>query len=172
MGNQSATEAVRKRVTRENFAAVTQAVVSIDYDLFVFSEAAEYFDLAVSFDGTTTVFEGLNIAIEKGEFVTLVGVSGAGKSTLLRVVADLIRGARQGVPGQDRADRLRSGHRSLLGHISSAHTLVTGRCDGFIFLSPMFLSAIGDSSESVAPSQPPKKRSLQTWIIRCPAAQS
>jgi NitT/TauT family transport system ATP-binding protein len=47
-------------------------------------------DLAVSFDGTTTVFEGLNVAIEKGEFVTLVGVSGAGKSTLLRVVADLI----------------------------------------------------------------------------------
>lgn len=47
-------------------------------------------DLAVSFDGTTTVFEGLNIAVEKGEFVTLVGVSGAGKSTLLRVIADLI----------------------------------------------------------------------------------
>ena len=47
-------------------------------------------DLAVSFDGTVTVFEGLNVAIEKGEFVTLVGVSGAGKSTLLRVVADLI----------------------------------------------------------------------------------
>ena len=47
-------------------------------------------DLAVCFDGTVTVFEGLNVAIEKGEFVTLVGVSGAGKSTLLRVVADLI----------------------------------------------------------------------------------
>ncbi|MCG8560761.1 MAG: ABC transporter ATP-binding protein [Hyphomicrobiales bacterium] len=47
-------------------------------------------DLAVSFDGETPVFEGLNLAIEKGEFVTLVGVSGAGKSTLLRVIADLI----------------------------------------------------------------------------------
>ncbi|MEE8307080.1 MAG: ABC transporter ATP-binding protein [Gammaproteobacteria bacterium] len=47
-------------------------------------------DLAVSFDGNTPVFEGLNLAIEKGEFVTLVGVSGAGKSTLLRVIADLI----------------------------------------------------------------------------------
>ena len=35
-------------------------------------------DLAVSFDGVTPVFEGLNLAIEKGEFVTLVGVSGAG----------------------------------------------------------------------------------------------
>jgi NitT/TauT family transport system ATP-binding protein len=47
-------------------------------------------NLAVSFDGVTPVFEALNIAVEKGEFVTLVGVSGAGKSTLLRVIADLI----------------------------------------------------------------------------------
>ncbi len=47
-------------------------------------------DLAVSFDGQTPVFAGLNIAIEEGEFVTVVGVSGAGKSTLLRVIADLI----------------------------------------------------------------------------------
>ncbi len=47
-------------------------------------------DLAVSFDGEVPVFEGLNVAVEKGEFVTLVGVSGAGKSTLLRVIADLI----------------------------------------------------------------------------------
>ena len=47
-------------------------------------------DLAVSFDGITPVFENLNLAIERGEFVTLVGVSGAGKSTLLRVIADLL----------------------------------------------------------------------------------
>jgi len=47
-------------------------------------------DLAVSFDGETAIFEGLDLAIEAGEFVTLVGVSGAGKSTLLRVIADLI----------------------------------------------------------------------------------
>ena len=47
-------------------------------------------DLAVSFDGHTPVFTGLNLAVEEGEFVTLVGVSGAGKSTLLRVIADLI----------------------------------------------------------------------------------
>ena len=47
-------------------------------------------DLAVSFDNATTVFEGLNLTVEQGELVTLVGVSGAGKSTLLRVIADLI----------------------------------------------------------------------------------
>ena len=46
--------------------------------------------LAVSFDGRTPIFEGLDLAVEEGEFVTVVGVSGAGKSTLLRVIADLI----------------------------------------------------------------------------------
>jgi len=50
-------------------------------------------NLAVAFpdgDSANVIFKGLNVAIEAGEFVTLVGVSGAGKSTLLRVIADLI----------------------------------------------------------------------------------
>ncbi len=47
-------------------------------------------NLAVSFDNKTPVFDNLNITIDRGEFVTVVGVSGAGKSTLLRVIADLI----------------------------------------------------------------------------------
>jgi NitT/TauT family transport system ATP-binding protein len=50
-------------------------------------------DLSVAFgdgDDHNVIFHNLNIAVEAGEFVTLVGVSGAGKSTLLRVIADLI----------------------------------------------------------------------------------
>lgn len=50
-------------------------------------------DLAVAFgegDDHNIIFRHLNVTVEKGEFVTLVGVSGAGKSTLLRVIADLI----------------------------------------------------------------------------------
>ena len=47
-------------------------------------------NLAVSFDDETPVFSGIDLAVEEGEFVTLVGVSGAGKSTLLRAIADLI----------------------------------------------------------------------------------
>lgn len=50
-------------------------------------------DLAVAFgkgDNLNIIFRHLNIGVEEGEFVTLVGVSGAGKSTLLRVIADLI----------------------------------------------------------------------------------
>lgn len=50
-------------------------------------------DLAVAFgkgDDLNVIFQHLDIGVEEGEFVTLVGVSGAGKSTLLRVIADLI----------------------------------------------------------------------------------
>ena len=64
-------------------------------------------DLSVSFDGTAPIFEGLNLAIEKGEFVTLVGVSGAGKSTLLRVIADLIPAFRGTVKVDTPADPAR-----------------------------------------------------------------
>lgn len=39
--------------------------------------------------GTVQVVHGVSIAIEDGEFVTLVGPSGCGKSTLLRMIAGL-----------------------------------------------------------------------------------
>ena len=50
-------------------------------------------DLAVAFgagDEQSIVFRHLNLRVDQGELVTIVGVSGAGKSTLLRVIADLI----------------------------------------------------------------------------------
>lgn len=50
-------------------------------------------NLAVAFPGgddDNIIFQHLDVSVEEGEFVTLVGISGAGKSTLLRVIADLI----------------------------------------------------------------------------------
>ena len=37
-----------------------------------------------------TALEGVSLALEPGDFVTLLGPSGCGKSTLLRVIADII----------------------------------------------------------------------------------
>ena len=36
--------------------------------------------------GTTTVLDGINLAVAEGEVITLIGASGSGKSTLLRCV--------------------------------------------------------------------------------------
>ena len=53
------------------------------------SKKIEAIDLVKSYDGKANVLEGINLAIEEGEFFILVGPSGCGKSTLLRIIAGL-----------------------------------------------------------------------------------
>jgi NitT/TauT family transport system ATP-binding protein len=43
----------------------------------------------VTADGPVQALSGINLAIERGEFVSFIGPSGCGKTTLLRAVADL-----------------------------------------------------------------------------------
>ena len=47
----------------------------------------EYRDVQKSYDGRTMVVEDLNLAVEKGEFLTLLGPSGSGKTTCLMMLA-------------------------------------------------------------------------------------
>jgi phosphonate transport system ATP-binding protein len=47
-------------------------------------------DLTKSYDGKTPVLRAVNLQIEGGEFVGVIGLSGAGKSTLLRCINRLI----------------------------------------------------------------------------------
>lgn len=48
----------------------------------------EIVDLASSY-GDTKVLDGINLSLDKGEIVSLIGPSGSGKSTLLRVLVGL-----------------------------------------------------------------------------------
>src|ERR1041385_3639126 len=41
--------------------------------------------------GTTDVLRDINLAVEQGEFVAIVGFSGAGKTTLISLIAGLLR---------------------------------------------------------------------------------
>ena len=61
---------------------------------------------------TSAVLKGITLAIEKGQFVSIIGHSGCGKSTLLNIVAGLVLPTNGGVilegrevntPGPDRA---------------------------------------------------------------------
>lgn len=62
--------------------------------------------------GTFTALKGVNLKIDRGEFVSLIGHSGCGKSTVLNIVAGLARATSGGVilngkevfePGPERA---------------------------------------------------------------------
>ena len=44
-------------------------------------------DIDKTYDGNTLVIDGLNLNINKGEFVTLLGPSGSGKTTTLMMLA-------------------------------------------------------------------------------------
>jgi len=50
----------------------------------------ELVDLVKSYDGKLNVVDGLNMHIERGELVVLIGKSGSGKSTTLRMINRLI----------------------------------------------------------------------------------
>ncbi len=51
--------------------------------------AVELRQVAKSYDGRSTVIQGIDLEVSHGEFVVFVGPSGCGKSTLLRMVAGL-----------------------------------------------------------------------------------
>ncbi|HMA79759.1 MAG TPA: ATP-binding cassette domain-containing protein, partial [Candidatus Binatia bacterium] len=46
--------------------------------------------LRQSYNGNTPVLHDVNLKVEQGEFVGIIGLSGSGKSTLLRCINRLV----------------------------------------------------------------------------------
>ena len=59
--------------------------------------------LSCAFEGGNNVIEDINLDVERGQFVSIIGPSGSGKSTLLNIIAGLIKptGGRVVLDGQD-----------------------------------------------------------------------
>ncbi|HLG45544.1 MAG TPA: ABC transporter ATP-binding protein [Reyranella sp.] len=74
--------------------------------------------------GTVTALQNIDLAIPRGNFLTLLGPSGCGKSTLLRVMADLVAPT--------------TGRVSVLGGTSQAAR--ESRQIGFVFQDPALLA--------------------------------
>jgi len=51
----------------------------------------EALDLGVTFPNGTEALKGINVKIDDGEFVAVIGLSGAGKSTFLRTLNGLVK---------------------------------------------------------------------------------
>lgn len=84
--------------------------------------------LAKSF-GRASVFSGVNLSVQRGEAVALVGSNGAGKSTLLRCMLRLIEpsGGNIAMCGRDVSGLNRKGLRALrsqVGFVFQKHNLV------------------------------------------------
>jgi heme exporter protein A len=87
-------------------------------------------DLRRDFAGVP-VLAGVNLTVEAGELVVLLGSNGAGKTTLLRVLATLLRpsGGALALFGEDASRRPPAARRRIgyVGHESACYPDLTGR---------------------------------------------
>ena len=83
-------------------------------------EGIEYKDLSFSYDGERQVLKNINLKIEKGKTVALVGQSGSGKSTMVDLIPRYydVQEGRITIDGVDVRDMKVKSLRSLIGNVN------------------------------------------------------
>ena len=84
------------------------------------AEGIEFKDVVFSYDGERNVLKGINLKIEKGKTVALVGQSGSGKSTLVDLVPrfyDVLQGE-IAIDGVNVKDMKVASLRALIGNVN------------------------------------------------------
>ena len=84
------------------------------------ADGIEFRDVAFSYDGERNVLKGINLKIEKGKTVALVGQSGSGKSTMVDLVPrfyDVLQGGIT-IDGVNVKDMKVSSLRALIGNVN------------------------------------------------------
>ena len=88
-------------------------------------EGIEYKDLSFSYDGERQVLKNINLKIEKGKTVALVGQSGSGKSTMVDLIPRYydVQEGRITIDGVDVRDMKVKSLRSLIGNVNQEANL-------------------------------------------------
>ena len=115
----------RGLASMERVDAILKAVNPIadgaqDVELHDVADGIEFRDVAFSYDGERNVLKGINLKIEKGKTVALVGQSGSGKSTMVDLVPrfyDVLQGGIT-IDGVNVKDMKVSSLRALIGNVN------------------------------------------------------
>jgi putative ABC transport system ATP-binding protein len=128
--------------------------------------------------GRLEVLKGIDLAIERGEFVAVMGASGSGKSTLLNILGLLdnhdggeyrLNGERIWELSEKRAARLRNRH---LGFVFQSFNLIPFKNAMENVALPLFYQKVGKKRRNAVAMEYLTQMGLADWAHHLPAELS
>lgn len=91
----------------------------IDVEPLRFETSIELQNVGFGYSSTTSVIQNIDLRIEKGEFIGIIGLSGSGKSTLVNIIASLIQPTSGSLllDGNTVAKEMRKSYRFLFSYV-------------------------------------------------------
>lgn len=91
----------------------------IDVEPLRFETSIELQNVGFGYSSTTSVIQNIDLRIDKGEFIGIIGLSGSGKSTLVNIIASLIQPTSGSLllDGNTVAKEMRKSYRFLFSYV-------------------------------------------------------